>query len=255
MIDFHCHLDLYPDPLNVLNECERRGLYVLSVTTTPSAWRKTSELAANSKRIRTAVGLHPQLAQQRISELPLFDEFLPDTRYVGEIGLDGSPEFRSQWQSQCHVFEHILKKCSDSGGRIMSIHSRRASSKVLDALETFPSAGVPILHWFSGSLRDLDRAARLGCWFSVGPGMLAGEKGRNLVVRMPRERVLTESDGPFAQVDGRSLMPWNVDDAIRDMAQCWNLNEMDGRHQIEHNFRELCSRPLGGNEGVESDGR
>ncbi|MGB8988753.1 MAG: Qat anti-phage system TatD family nuclease QatD [Candidatus Sulfotelmatobacter sp.] len=254
MIDFHCHLDLYPDPATVRDECEKRGLYILSVTTTPSAWKKTSELAFNTKRVRTALGLHPQLAQERIGELPLFDEFLPGTRYVGEIGLDGSPEFRSQWQSQCQVFDHILTKCSDAGGRIMSIHSRRASRQVLDTLENFPSSGTPILHWFSGSLRDLDRAANLGCWFSVGPGMLAGEKGRSLIARMPRQRVVTESDGPFAQVDGRSLMPWSVDDAIRGLAEIWNVAEASAQQLILNNFRSVCSQPLSRDSGEARNG-
>jgi TatD DNase family protein len=111
VIDFHCHLDLYPNPQAVRDECVRRGLYVLSVTTTPSAWGGTSALAARTQRIRTGLGLHPQLAHERQSELPLFDRFLPETRYIGEIGLDGSPEFRTNWQSQIVVFEQILAKC------------------------------------------------------------------------------------------------------------------------------------------------
>jgi TatD DNase family protein len=241
VIDFHCHLDLYSDPAAVRDECERRGLYLLSVTTTPSAWKKTSELATSAKGVRTALGLHPQLAQERRGELALFDELLPSVRYVGEIGLDGSPELRSQWQCQCEIFEHILTRCSDAGGRIMSIHSRRASRQVLDALEASPNAGTAVLHWFSGSLRDLDRAVRLGCWFSVGPGMLAGERGRSLVTRMPRERVVTESDGPFAQVDGKSIMPWSVEGAIRDLGRLWNLSEESTGQVIRDNFRNLCS--------------
>ena len=240
MIDFHCHLDLYADPVAVRDECQRRGLYLLSVTTTPSAWKKTAELGANGKRVRTALGLHPQLAQQRMGELALFDELLPAARYVGEIGLDGSAEFRSQWQGQGKTFEHILRRCSDAGGRIMSIHSRRASREVLDALEAFPNAGTPVLHWFSGSPRDLDRAVTLGCWFSVGPGMLAGQRGRSLVMRMPRQRVVTESDGPFAQVNGESVMPWIVEGAIRDIAQLWNLPAESTEQVIHNNFRNLC---------------
>ncbi|MBA3915699.1 MAG: TatD family hydrolase [Acidobacteriales bacterium] len=111
MIDFHCHLDLYPDPVQVRNECERRGIYVLSVTTTPSAWKGTSALAGNGTRIRTAIGIHPQLAHERRTELTLFDGIVLQARYVGEIGLDGAPEFRSGWESQVSVFTHVLSKC------------------------------------------------------------------------------------------------------------------------------------------------
>ena len=94
MIDFHCHLDLYPNHHAVRHECDRRCMHVLSVTTTPSAWRGTSALAAGSLRIRTALGLHPQLAAERKSELGLFETLLPEAPYVGEIGLDGAPELR-----------------------------------------------------------------------------------------------------------------------------------------------------------------
>jgi TatD DNase family protein len=198
-------------------------MYVLSVTTTPAAWRGTCALAEDAPRIRTALGLHPQLAHQRHGDLPLFDELLPQSRYIGEIGLDGAPEFRSSWHTQVEIFEHILLKCSTAGGRIMTIHSRRASSAVLDRIEEFSNAGTFVLHWFSGSVRDLERAIRLGCWFSVGPTMLKGEKGRALVARMPPERVLTESDGPFAQLDGTSVLPWQAELAITELSVLWSL--------------------------------
>jgi TatD DNase family protein len=196
-------------------------------------------LAGDSRRIRTGLGLHPQLAHERHNELALFDTLLPETRYVGEIGLDGTPEFRKHWQKQVTVFEHILSKCNESGGRIMSLHSRRASGAVLDLLDKFPGAGVPVLHWFSGSIRDLDRAIKHGCWFSVGPAMLAGEKGRALVARMPRDRVLTESDGPFAQLDGVALMPWNVSRAIQDLGVIWSLGTEEVEQIIYANLKTL----------------
>ena len=250
MIDFHCHLDLYPNPEAVRDECVKRGMYVLSVTTTPSAWGGTSALAAHTQRIRTGLGLHPQLAHERQNELPLFDRFLPETRYIGEIGLDGSPEFRSHWQSQVLVFEHVLAKCRAASGRIMSLHSRRASGAVLDYLEKFPEAGTPVLHWFSGSFRDLERAINLGCWFSIGPAMLASEKGRVLAARMPHERVLTESDGPFAQLNGEPVMPWHVENALGELSQIWSLSPEEAEQNIHRNLQNLLARHLAAGEIV-----
>jgi TatD DNase family protein len=241
MIDFHCHLDLYPNPAAVRDECVRRGLYVLSVTTTPSAWTGTSALAAHAQRIRTALGLHPQLAHERQNELTLFDRVLAETPYIGEIGLDGAREFRSHWQNQVVIFEHILAKCREVGGRIMSLHSRRASDAVLERLERFTGVGTPVLHWFSGSFRDLDRAINLGCWFSVGPAMLASAKGRALAARMPRERVLTESDGPFAQLNGAPVMPWHVENAIHQLSRVWFLSPEEVQQNIQRNMQTLLS--------------
>ena len=242
MIDFHCHLDLFPDPAAVRDECERRAMYVLSVTTTPSAWKNTAALAADSKRIRTGLGLHPQLAHERAHELELFDRFVSETRYVGEVGLDGTPEFRKHWQVQLVVFEHVLEKCQARGGRVLSVHSRRASTAVLDRLERYGGAGTAILHWFSGSLRDVDRAVELGCWFSVGPAMLGSENGKKLVQRMPSERILTESDGPFAQLNGQAVMPWHVERAIHELSAIWLLPPAKVIKTIEDNLRSLLER-------------
>lgn len=239
MIDFHCHLDLYPKPSQVVGHCLERRMYVLSVTTTPSAWRGTNALIPSGTRIRTALGMHPQLAYERRGELDLFDETLIKTRYVGEIGLDGSPELSNHWAEQIQVFEHILNSCSKAGGRIMSIHSRRASRSVLDCLEKYPGAGVPVLHWFSGSLRELERAVVIGSWFSVGPAMLRTRKGLALATQMPRDRILTESDGPFALLNRVSLMPWQVHDATDRLAKIWNVAPQAAEEIVIDNFRRL----------------
>jgi TatD DNase family protein len=245
VIDFHCHLDLYPNPQAVRDQCVTRGLYLLSVTTTPSAWAETSALAAHAQRIWTGLGLHPQLAHERRNELPLFDSFLPETRYIGEIGLDGGPEFRTHWQSQVAVFEHVLAQCCAARGRIMSLHSRHASGAVLDYLEEFSEAGTPVLHWFSGTFRDLERAVNLGCWFSIGPAMLASKKGRALAARMPRERVLTESDGPFAQLNGEPVMPWHVQNALGELSQIWSLPSEEVDQNIHRNLQSLLAKHNG----------
>jgi TatD DNase family protein len=242
VIDFHCHLDLYPNPQAVRDECAKRSLYLLSVTTTPSAWAGTCALSARAQHIRTALGLHPQLANERRSELPLFDDLLPETRYVGEIGLDGSAEFRGHWQHQVAVFEHVLAQCRAARGRIMSLHSRRASGAVLDYLERYREAGTPVLHWFSGSFRDLERAIKLGCWFSLGPAMLASGRGRELAARMPHERVLTESDGPFAKLNGAAVMPWHVEGALGELSQIWSMPREEVDQNIHRNLRSLLAR-------------
>jgi len=254
MIDFHCHLDLFPDPALVAQKCRDKGIYVLSVTTTPSAWSGTNALSKDGDRIRTALGLHPQLAHERHSELRLFDELISNTPYVGEIGLDGTPEFRSHWAIQNRVFERILDSCVNVGGRVISLHSRRASKAVLDLLEKYPNAGIPILHWFSGSVRDLERAIAAGCWFSVGPAMLGSERGRSHAAQMPRNRVLTESDGPFAQIDGVAVYPWKVDEAERVLSELWDMPAEVVTKILHENLRTLVNGALEDKVGRPSGG-
>ncbi|PZQ33289.1 MAG: hydrolase TatD [Stenotrophomonas acidaminiphila] len=241
MIDMHCHLDLYPDPVAQVRAIKASGAYVLSVTTTPRAWEKTSALTAGHSRIKTALGLHPQLAGERRSELALFDSLLPQARYVGEVGLDGHAEYAASWEAQVAVFDHVLESCVRSGGRILTLHSRNAATAVLDALERHPGYGVAILHWFSGSQRELARAVEMGCWFSVGSGMLRGKKGQALAAMMPPERVLTETDGPFAADKGVPLQPAQCEAAIQILARMWDMDAEQASQRIVASFRRLAS--------------
>jgi TatD DNase family protein len=125
------------------------------------------------------------------------------------------------------------------GGRIMSIHSRRACRDVLNYLSSFPGAGVPVLHWFSGSLSELDIAIRLGCWFSVGPAMLCHQKGRLLIENMPYDRVITETDGPFVQYQENSILPWDVSSISTNIAKLWNMSTPNVDEIFHQNYMHL----------------
>jgi TatD DNase family protein len=239
VIDFHCHVDLFPDPLALLQEAELRRVYVLAVTTTPKSWDHLNRLIGDRARIKAAVGLHPELVAERASEVELLCSIAQKTRYIGEIGLDGSPHLKNSFALQQRVFEKVLKCCSELEGRILSIHSRRAASQVLDLLEAHPRAGTPVLHWFSGTVKELDRAIRLGAWFSVGPGMLRSAKGLRLLEGMPRGRVVTESDGPFTQIRNRPVTPHDMGGAEQSIAKAWMIPLEEAKRSIRANFKEL----------------
>ena len=241
MIDFHCHVDLYKDPHGVLREAVERKCYVLAVTTTPLAWKGTCDLVGSARRVKVAAGLHPALAATRHREINQLCALLSETQYVGEIGLDGSRPHRPSLSIQRQVFEAVLTTCESVGGRIMTIHSRGATALVLDHLEAHSKSGVPVMHWFSGTRAELERAIEIGCWFSVGPAMLRGEKGRRLTSWMPPDRVLTETDGPFAHRAGTPLVPWDVKEAERVLGRLWKLSTTAVQQQLSLNLRHLVS--------------
>ncbi len=241
MIDFHCHLDLYPDHESVIEQCDSAGIYVLSMTTTPKAWAKSNSLVKGRKKIRTALGLHPELAHERLEELSLFDYLINETKYVGEIGLDGSTNQKQHAAAQIHVFEHILKTSSVAGGKILSVHSRRAVDDVLKMLGQFPDAGIPVLHWFTGTKHQLEKAIKQGCWFSVGPAMLKSKKGRELVSLMPRNKILPETDGPFVRVKGKETTPLDSSLVISDLSKVWGESIDVTREILLNSFRTICT--------------
>lgn len=219
-IDFHCHLDLYKDHASLIDECDRERVATLAVTTTPKAWRRNRELAERSTHVRVALGLHPQLVAEREAELSLLEQLLSEARYVGEIGLDAGPRFYRSFDAQERVFERILRACAEQGGKVLSVHSVRAVGKVLRHLERAlpPDRAQVVLHWFTGTAAEARRAIGRGYYFSINSEMLRSPKHRQLVAGLPSERLLTETDGPFIEANGRPVRPRDVAATVGELA-------------------------------------
>lgn len=239
MIDLHCHIDLYPSAMNVIRETAKRNLFTLAVTTSPRAWKATGRVLEPYSTIQVALGLHPEIVTEKFAEKNLLIESIAETKFIGEIGLDGSRRFKNSFALQKDIFESAIKECAKQGGKIISIHSRSAESEVLEILASNPGLGVPILHWFSGSLTDLKRAIDLGCWFSVGPAMLASKSGQRIANAIPLKRLLPESDGPFGRKGENPLLPWEATNISKTIESFKNGSDHD--NLFENNLKELLS--------------
>ncbi|WP_428718863.1 Qat anti-phage system TatD family nuclease QatD [Undibacterium curvum] len=223
MMDFHCHLDLYPDARKVYAEAQKKMDFVWLVTTSPRGFAATSKILRQTESIVISPGLHPEVAAQKAPELELLLHQMADSIAIGEIGLDGSARYRQNFALQTQIFSAIVKRAQALGGRILSIHSRTAAIEVLDILELSPGFGTAVLHWFTDSAQLLQRASRIGCWFSVGPAMLNSANGRKLAAIMPMDRVVPESDGPFATTSGNPIMPWEASGVAEQLSSLWSL--------------------------------
>lgn len=241
LVDFHCHLDLYPNHAAEVERCERDGVLTLAVTTTPKAWQRNHELASATRHVRAALGLHPQLVAERAHEMGLWEELLPRTRYVGEVGLDGGPRFYKSFESQKEMFARVLSLCAAAGNKIVTTHSLRATKAVLDMVEQYlpPTRGRVVLHWFTGTAAEANRAVDLGCYFSVNAEMLANERRAATIKAIPLNRVLTETDGPFTETDGRPTTPRDVWIAVQGLARVHGMSESGVKDIIIQNLKSL----------------
>lgn len=237
-VDAHCHVDLFPDPVEVMREASRERVAVVAVTNAPSVFQPLVRLASAFENVLPALGLHPELAVERESELSLFRKLLEETDFVGEIGLDGTSRSPRGLATQRRVLGEILHAIERSGPKVLMLHTRRAVRATFD---TFGDARASvILHWFNGTDAQARAAVDRGWWFSVNPAMLGSPKGRALVRSLPCDRVLTESDGPFANVKNRPSRPTDVSRIVEDLASLWELGHEDARWVILENFRR-CS--------------
>ncbi len=114
----------------------------------------------------------------------------------------------------------MLAACAEQGDKILTLHSVRAVGKVLGHLERTlpPDRGRVILHWFTGTSAEARRASERGCYFSINSEMLRSPKHRQLVVSLPLDRLLTETDGPFVTSDGLPVRPRAVAQTVADLA-------------------------------------
>lgn len=240
-VDFHTHLDLYPDLAQAIATCDRKRVATLAVTTTPKAFERNVELSADSDFVSVGLGLHPQLVADRYLEIDLFEKLLPRTRYVGEIGLDRGPTHYRSFELQQSVFGRILRACAEQGDKILSLHSVRATKPVLDMLDEHlpPDRGGVVLHWFTGSKADVRRAVDRGCYFSVNEGMLASATGLRVLREIPIDRVLTETDGPFLARGDAPIKPGDVGRAVEMIASSVGSSVEDARSQILSNLKRL----------------
>lgn len=81
-----------------------------------------------------------------------------ETRYIGEIGLDGSSLLKPHQKIQSKVFKHILQKANNSLSKILTIHSLNAVEATLDGLDAYFHNGIPVLHWYVGKGKYLKKA-------------------------------------------------------------------------------------------------
>ncbi|MGB5831071.1 MAG: Qat anti-phage system TatD family nuclease QatD [Thiohalocapsa sp.] len=242
-VDFHCHLDLYPDFEAAIAKAEAARIHTLTVTTTPKAWPRNLELTRGTRYVWAALGIHPQLVAERGDELGLWEQYLPETRYVGEVGLDAGPRFYNSFDAQKQVFRTILERCADAGGKILTVHSVRSVPTVLEMIERhLPQEwGVVVLHWFTGTKAEARRATALGCYFSVNAEMIRSERGRMLVSDLPLSRILTETDGPFTKIDGQPAEPASVPATVDAIARARKSSKDSVADAIRTNLRALIT--------------
>lgn len=199
IVDLHCHVDLFPNMQQAAKESVNMDIQIFSVTTTPKAYEKEIRLLRDYGTIKLALGLHPQLVKERYSELDLVKKYLPNAKYIGEIGLDYNRQFYASKDKQLHVFETIIRECAFHEGKIISIHSVKSAKHVLDILEKYNCCQTCkcILHWYSGEINQLKRAIEMGCFFSINIKMLESANGKMIIEQIPTDRILVESDAPF----------------------------------------------------------
>jgi TatD DNase family protein len=237
MIDTHCHIDLYRNPLEVAAEAERLAVRTIAVTYLPSHFLLASEHLAGFKHVRPALGLHPLAVKDHEGELGRFAECFPSAEYIGEVGLDFSGPNKASRPAQENSFATVVERIRECS-KLVTVHSRAAEDTVMEMLRS-GGVGPVVFHWFSGSKRQLSKLLDAGHRISVNTSMSATAKWSEWIAYVPRGAVLTETDGPFVKIGGRPAIPSDVERVVVWLAERWKVSLLEASHQVADNLGQL----------------
>ncbi|MFZ6019515.1 MAG: TatD family hydrolase, partial [Chloroflexota bacterium] len=157
-----------------------------------------------------------------------------------EIGLDYSSTDQSERKVQREVFSQIIQHCFDISNKVLTIHSRRSAVDVISIVgNSFP--GKIIMHWFTGTQSQAERAVLNGYYFSFNSSMLNSRNGQLLAKIIPREKILTETDGPFITIDDEPVRPGYIPQTVSKMAELLNVEKDELQKKIFENFQTLVA--------------
>lgn len=239
MLDTHCHIDLYKNPKVILDICENKGITVFSMTNLPSHFEMGLPFFQSKKYVRMALGMHPLYATLHKNEFSKFELYLSKTSYIGEIGLDFSKKGYETKDIQLDSFNRILKLVSDKK-KILSLHSRKAENEVFELLIQYKIQNA-IFHWYSGELNLIKNISDAGYYFSINPAMIKSISGQKIISKIPKENLLTETDGPFINKSNEPLLPGEVEEVIEYLSKIWNITIDEVQNIININFRRLIN--------------
>lgn len=252
MIDTHCHLDQYKEPLRVAEQAERQGIITIGVTHLPSAFEIEFPVVRRFRKIRIALGLHPLMVEHHAREKAAFRKLASETAFIGEVGLDYSTASIADKKQQLDSFSFVLETLASlKTTKFITVHSRKAEQDVLSCLQHFGVLGA-VLHWYSGPLGLLDKALSDGHFFSINPEMIASKKGQQIVARLPKERILSETDGPYTSIGNRPTRPDDVRSILIYLSELWSIPLAQVSSILHENFMRIVNETKSANGSWQS---
>ncbi|MCB9668407.1 MAG: TatD family hydrolase [Alphaproteobacteria bacterium] len=259
LFDIHAHLTdarLAAMEDEVLARAEAAGVTtIVSNGLHPEDNRAVLDLAARSPLVKAAIGLYPVDAvlpemEAMGVEYPRTSAHTPDEGIawvrdhveeavaVGEIGLDRYWVPQELWGIQEERFRALVRIAMEADKPII-VHSRKAEARMLEVLQELGATRV-CWHCFSSKVKLGMRIAEAGHWLSIPANVRRSESFRTLLARLPREKVLLETDCPYLGPDRDALNePANVAGTAAFAAELWGTTVDAVGVQLSESFEAL----------------
>lgn len=208
LIDTHFHLDYYKNHKEIYNEINKLKQYTLCVTNLPEIYESCIDLYKETNYIKFAIGYNPQMINEYKFNRQSFLKNIDKTKYVGEVGLDFSKKYIAYKEEQVKIFDFICKVAAKKN-KIITIHCKASEKETIEILRK-NRVKYAIIHWYTGPINLIDEFIKLGYYFSINFNMLSSKKGISIINRIPKNRLLIESDGPFGKYNKKAIQPHDI---------------------------------------------
>jgi len=244
IVDVHCHLDFddFNKDLDEVIERARKAGVVKIITSGTSKKSNEEILKIRDKYdiVEVSMGFYPtEVNLKNIDdEISFVREHKKDIFAIGECGLDYKEATNKEEQQRC--FKKIIK-LSEEINKPLIIHSRKAEADVLDLLEKSSNKKI-ILHCFSANMKLVQRAIDLGYFFSIPTVITRLEHFKEVVKRVPLNKILTETDAPFlSSVKGGRNESAFIVETIKEIARIKDLDKKEVESIVFMNYQQVFS--------------
>ncbi len=260
LIDTHCHLDFSQfdlDRAQVIKRSKDEGVnHIINVGVDVQSSERSVELAQAYPHIFAAVGIHPHYAQNvkdadilRIEELSSHKKVAA----IGEVGLD--------FYDRDALSKEITSKDKEAQRRILTefinlarkkrlpiiFHCRQAADDILEFARQVSCVPLKaVVHCFSFDESFLDKCLNFGLYVSFTANITykKSQALRELVGRVPIERLLLETDAPFLAAQafrGMRNEPAFVRILAQEIAKIKNISFEEVAEVTTNNARDFFS--------------
>lgn len=243
LTDVHIHLsdkEYSQDTQFIITSMEKMKIRACCVSMDLDTSENTLDLSKKTKLVLPFVGIHPEKANDDLEPVvELIKKNSSQITGIGEIGLDKTyVSSQDGFKRQETVF-HKMLSIAEKLHKPVSIHSRATLNEILSILPSYAISGV-LLHWFTGSKKQLKTAMELGCYASYGPAMIYAKDKQVLLSETNRDRILVETDGPVRFSRCFAMKPAQIaflPSVVFCAAKVLNKTYDDLSHEIEQNSK------------------
>ncbi len=238
LIDTHAHLD-FPEFDNtrdaVIARAKEEGVGIINCCLSREGWDKVK----GNKDLYLMIGCCPYRYADWEPQWKLLNENITKIIGVGEIGLDYYwVKDSAGREREKENFLRFLKLAREHDKPVL-IHSRNAEKQALDVLES-EKVEKAIMHCFSGTMEDAQRAIKMGYLVSIPTNVVLSKQKQEFAKKLPLESLLLETDAPYLSPEpGKINEPANVVKSAQKIAELRKTDFDDVCRVTTKNAREF----------------